>query len=300
VWVVGVAANAYWNAVAYTKERIQGRLMSNPKAGRAKIINHEDVKRMLLLNKATLEACRAIVMKAAYYIEVSKFDTDPERRKAAAGFVECLTPVAKAYPSDEAWNLICESIQAYGGYGYCEDYPVAQSARDVKIYSIWEGTNFIQSLDLVGRKWSMGKGSVFGAFLKTIEDFIAANKTTAGFEKEFANLEQALDSYKSIMVFINKYMAKGKPGLMPAYARRILTATAQLYGGMCLLEQALIAKKRIEELGQDHYDYNFYNGKLLSARYYLMNVVPNVWAVMGIIRDGDNSVIEAIPENFDY
>jgi len=297
---MGVASNAYWNAAAYCKERVQGRLMTNPKAGRTQIINHEDVKRMLMVSKATMEACRAIINKAAYYIEVGHLDPDPDKKKFARGMAECLTPLAKAYPTDEAWNCICESIQAYGGYGYCEEYPVAQAARDCKIYSIWEGTNFIQSLDLVGRKWTMGKGAVFAAFLKQIEDFIAANKTAAGFAKEFANLEKALNSYKAIMAAIGRYMADGKPGMLPTYSRRILTATAQLYGGMCLLDQALLAGKRIEELGKEHYDYNFYNGKLLSARYYLRNVVPNVGTTMEIVMDGDTSVIESIPETFDY
>lgn len=297
---MGVASNAYWNAAAYCKERIQGRLMTNPKAGRIDIIKHEDVRRMLLVNKATLEACRGIIHKAAYYIEVSHLEKDPERKKAAAGMVECLTPLTKAYPTDEAWNLVCESIQAYGGYGYCEDYPVAQSARDLKIYSIWEGTNFIQSLDLVGRKWSMGKGAVFAAFLKSIEDFISANQATVGFEKEFANLDAALASYRALMPALAKHLAEGKPGLIPTFARRVLTATAQMYGGMCLLEQALIALKKIEELGPEHHEYNFYNGKLLSARYYLRNVVPNVGVVMDIVKDGDTSVLESITETFDY
>jgi alkylation response protein AidB-like acyl-CoA dehydrogenase len=297
---LGVASNAYWNTAAYCKDRIQGRLMTNPKAGRTQIINHEDVKRMLLLNKATMEACRAIINQAAHYIEVSHLETDPIRKKFAAGMAECLTPLAKAYPTDEAWICIGESIQAHGGYGYCEEYSVAQSARDCKIYSIWEGTNFIQSLDLVGRKWTMGKGAPFQALLKKIEDFISDNKATVGFEKEFANLEKALVSYKAIMAAMAKYMADGKAGLMPTYSRRILTATAQLYGGMCLLDQALIAQKKIDELGKEHYEYNFYNGKLLSTRYYLRNVVPNVWSVMDIVLDGDTSVMESITETFDY
>ncbi|MEA4925638.1 MAG: acyl-CoA dehydrogenase [Syntrophomonadaceae bacterium] len=297
---LGVTANAYWNTAAYCKERIQGRLMTNAKAGRTQIINHEDVKRMLLLNKATMEACRAIINQEAYYIEVGHLDPDPVRRKAASGMAECLTPLAKAYTTDEAWTCICESIQAHGGYGFCEEYSVAQAARDVKIYSIWEGTNFIQSLDLVGRKWTMGKGAVFAAFLKNIEDFISAHKATAGLEKEYAILEKALVAYKEIMSTMGKYMADGKPGMMPTYSRRILTATAQLYGGMCLLDQALIAQKKIEELGKEHYDYNFYNGKLLSARYYLRNVVPNVWSVMEIIQNGDTSVMESIADTFDY
>lgn len=297
---LGVASNAYWNTAAYCKERIQGRPMTNPKAGRTQIINHEDVKRMLLLNKATMEACRAIINKNAHYIEVGHYDPDPAKKKFAAGMAECLTPLSKAYTTDEAWICVAESIQAHGGYGYCEEYPVAQAARDLKIYSIWEGTNYIQSLDLVGRKWTMGKGAVFAAFLKTIEDFINENKAAAGFEKEFANLEKALASYKKIMEAMGKFMAEGKVGLMPTYSRRILTATAQLYGGMCLLDQALLANKKIEELGKEHFEYNFYNGKVLSARYYLRNAVPNVWSVMDIVLDGDTSVMETIAETFDY
>jgi alkylation response protein AidB-like acyl-CoA dehydrogenase len=297
---LGVAAVAYRNAAAYCKERIQGRPITDPRGERVRLVDHEDIRRILMLNKATLEACRAIVNRTGYYIEVGKSDPDPERRKFAEGMADCLTPIAKAYPSDEAWGLICESLQAYGGYGYTEEYPAARAARDVKIYSIWEGTNYIQAMDLLGRKRTMGKGSVFAAFLKVIEDFIAANSPFEGFEKEMGILDKAFTSYKAIMGMIENSMKEGKPGMTTTFATRIQTATAQLYGGMCLLEQALIAKRRIEELGEDHYDYNFYNGKLLSAQYYLRNVVPNVWAVEEIVRDGDTSVTDATPETFDY
>lgn len=297
IFALALAANAYWNAAEYCKERIQGR---NQQGERTAIINHEDVRRMLLLNKATSEACRAIIMKTSYYMDVAKHDMDNGRRKAAAAMVDCLIPLAKAYPSDEAWTLIAESIQAYGGYGYCEEYPVAQAARDCKVLSIWEGTNFIQGMDLVGRKWNLGKGSVFNAFLKSIEDFIEANKTEETLKKELANLARALDSYKDLMNVMRGYLSTGKPGMMPTFARRILTATAQLYGGMCLLEQALIAQRRIGEIGTDHYDYQFYNAKILSARYYLRNVVPNVWSLTEILRDGDTSVLDSSPESFDY
>ncbi len=300
MFALSVTANAYWNAVAYCKERVQGRLLTNPKAGRTQIINHEDIRQMMLLNKAVTEACRAIIYKECYYIDVSRHDPDLERRKWAAGKVECLTPIAKAYPSDEAWPLIGQSIQSYGGYGYIEDYPVAQAARDCKIFSIWEGTNFIQSLDLVGRKWGLGKGIVFAALLKDIEDFIAANKDVAGFEKDFANLARALAAYREIQATMAQYLAGGQAGLLPACSCRILTATAQLYGGYCLLEQALIARKRADELGAGHFQYNFYNGKLLSARYYLRNVVPNVWAVLELVKDGDTSVVDSYPEIFEY
>jgi len=296
-----VAANAYWNAVAYGRERVQGRLLTNPKAGRVTIDKHEDVKRMYLMNKATTEACRALLAKAYYYEDVRIFDPDPARRDWAQRSLDMITPLCKAYPSDEAWILTAESLQSYGGYGYCEDYPAASATRDCKIWSIWEGTNFIQSLDLIGRKWRQNKGQDFYALLKEIADFIAENKgKMEGFDQEFGHLEKALQAYYEIQGTILQYMTQGKVGLMPVYARRILTATSQLYCGYLLLDQAKLALKRMEELGKDHFDYNFYVGKVFSARYYLNNAVPNVWHIAEIIKIGDMSVVEAPDEIFDY
>jgi alkylation response protein AidB-like acyl-CoA dehydrogenase len=296
-----VAANAYWNAVAYGRERVQGRLMTNPKAGRVTIDKHEDVKRMYLMNKATTEACRALLAKGYYYEDIREWAPDPERRAWAIRKIDMITPLCKAYPSDEAWILTAESLQSYGGYGYCEDYPAANATRDCKIWSIWEGTNFIQSMDLIGRKWNQNKGQDFAALLTEIADFIAANKgQLEGLDQEMAHLEKALNAYRELQATIFKYATSGKAGLMGVYARRILTATSQLYCGYLLLDQARIALKRMAELGKDHYDYNFYLGKVMSARWYANNAVPNVWFIAELIKIGDMSVIEAPDEIFDY
>lgn len=297
---LSVAANAYWNAKNYAKERLQGRSASDPKGPRVPIINHDDVKRMLMVNKATLEACRAMIMKAYFYQDVFRHDPDPERRKWAGGRVDVLTPICKAYPSDEAWGLVAESIQTYGGYGFCEDYPVAQAARDLKIYSIWEGTNFIQAQDLINRKWSMDQGAVFADFLKEIEDFIHAHQEDNHFSLEFAILKEALTSYRDIMAVMAEYKAAKKMGYYQVLARRILTATGQLYGGYLLLDQALIAQKKVDELGPDHWDYHYYYGKVLSARYYLRNVVPNIGLVARLVKDGDDTVMKTPIEVFEY
>ena len=152
-----VAANAYWNAVEYGRERVQGRLLTDPKAGRVTIDKHEDVKRMYLMNKATIEACRAMLAKGYLFEDIKEWSPDPDRKKWASSMLDMITPLCKAYPSDEAWILTAESLQSYGGYGYCEDYPAASATRDCKIWSIWEGTNFIQAMDLIGRKWRQNK-----------------------------------------------------------------------------------------------------------------------------------------------
>ncbi|MFY9322803.1 MAG: acyl-CoA dehydrogenase [Syntrophomonadaceae bacterium] len=293
-------ANAFYNARDYAKDRIQGRPLTNPKGDRVTIINHEDICRTLLMGKAHTEAIRAMMYKIYYAFDVRECDPDPAEREKANDLIEVATPLCKAYPTDEAWWLIGEAIQVYGGYGYCEEYPVAQIARDVKIYSIWEGTNFIQSLDLIGRKWLMKKGAAFAAFIQNIRDFYEANKDAAGFEKELANLGRALDAYTEIQMAIGGYFGNKQYGMMPLYSRRILTATSQLFAGYCILDQALLAAKRAQEVGEDHYDYPFYSGKVAAARYYLRNVVPNVWATAEIVKDGDSSALDIDLRAFDY
>jgi hypothetical protein len=256
---------------------------------------------MYLVNKATTEACRALLTRCYYYQDVSSYDPDPERRKWAQERIDMLTPLCKAYPSDEGWGLIAESLQSYGGYGYCEEYPAANAARDLKIWSIWEGTNYIQSLDLIGRKWNQGKGTAFAATLREIEDFIAVNKGKfEGMEREMGHLEKALAAYQDIQQTVRQYMKSDKLGLMAVYARRILTATAQLYCGYLLMDQATIISKRLKTISSNDPDYNYYSGKMLSTRYFLNNAVPNVWHLAELVRIGDTSVLEAYEEIFEF
>lgn len=297
---LAVTANALYNTVEYTKERIQGRALTNPKGERINIINHEDIKRTLLHVKSHVEAIRAMIFNTYFLFDIKHHDPSEEERIKASDRIEVLTPLVKAYASDEAWPLIGECIQAYGGYGYCEEYPVAQAARDVKIFSIWEGTNYIQSMDLIGRKWMLKKGAAFAAWLQEIREFVEANKATAGFEEDFAYLERAVNAYTEIQMSIGGYFGQKQYGMMPLYARRILTATSQLYCAMMILSQALVAQKKIDELGQDHFDYAFYAGKVACAKYYTQNMLPYVWSLAEIVKVGDRSVIDIPVESFNY
>ncbi|MDR3601964.1 MAG: acyl-CoA dehydrogenase [Desulfosporosinus sp.] len=291
--------NAFANARDNAKERVQGRLMTNPKAGRVAIINHEDIKRTLMMGKAHIEAMRAMMYRVYLAFDQRHRDPDPAVRKAANDLIEMTTPLCKAYPSDEGWWLIGEAIQSYGGYGYCEEYPVSQIARDMKIYSIWEGTNFIQSLDLVGRKMNMKGGSIFGDWVQEMVDFYEANQGNAALSKEFANLGKALDAYKDMIKALAGY-AKTNMSMIPLYSRRVLTATSQLFCGRQILDQAVLADKKAKEVGPDHFDYKFYTGKVATAKYYVRNVVPNVWAVAEIVIDGDTSALDVPVDVFEY
>jgi len=260
------------------------------------IIKHEDVRRMLLDLKAHVEAMRALIFKTYYYFDILENTTDPEEKKLISGKIDIHTPIVKAYCSDKAWELCAEAMQVFGGNGYSEEYPIAELARDVKIYSIWEGTNFIQSMDLVGRKWMMGKGKVFAQWLADIEAFTNENAGHPVLASEMAILKRAVEAYREIQGTIANYVMNQKMSMMPLYATRILHATGELVCGQMILEQALVAQAKIDELGKDHYDYAFYNGKVNAARYYLHNIVPNIFRTLEVIKDGDTSVID-IDEN---
>ena len=291
-------ALAYNNAVAYATERIQGRPMTNPKSERIPIIKHEDVRRMLLDLKAYVEAMRALIFKTYYYFDIVQYSQDPDEVRRVKARLEVNTPIVKAYCSDRAWELTAEAMQVFGGNGYSEEYPIAELCRDVKIYSIWEGTNYIQSLDLIGRKWMMGKGKVFADWLADIEDFATANAGADNFEKEMDILLRAVNAYKEIQSTIASYFMNQKISMMPLYATRILQASGELICGQVILEQALVAQKKIDELGSDHYDYPFYNGKVNAAKYFVRNIVPNIFRTLEVVKEGDTSVLDIVEEAF--
>lgn len=283
---------AYNNAVAYAMERIQGRPLTNPKSERVNIIQHEDVRRMLLDMKAYTEAMRALVFKTYWYFDVAANSPDADEARTAKARIEVNTPIVKAYCSDKAWELCAEAMQCFGGNGYSEEYPIAELCRDVKIYTIWEGTNFIQSMDLVGRKWLMGKGKVFADWLAEIEQFAADNADKEGFTREMAILKRAVDAYREIQMTVGSYVGAGKLPMLPLYATRILHATGELICGQLLLDQALLAGRKMAELGPDHYDYNFYQGKVNAAKYFVRNIVPNIFRTLEVIKEGDSSVMD--------
>lgn len=291
----GVMAAACYNAIAYSKERIQGTKLTDPKGPKVRIIEHEDVRRMLLLQKSVVEACRALLFRTYYYVDMAHESPDPEEREYAHHMFMLNNPLCKAYTSDMAWLMCGEAIQTYGGYGFIEEYPVAQLARDVKIFSIWEGTNYIQSLDLVARKFTMGGGKYLMAWMKEISDFIEANKNVPGFEKEFKMLSECYAEYQAVLGQLNKFLSEGKITMMPLYSTRILHATAMIYCGRLMLDQALLADSKLKEVGEDHYDASFYKGKIATGKFYVMNVVPQIFAIRKMIEGADATAIE-IPE----
>jgi len=292
---MSIAQAAYNYSLQYAKERVQGKSISNHKGERVRIIDHEDVRRMLILQKSIIEACRAMLMKNAYFLDLNRYSPDPEERKMAMRRIEVNNPLVKAYPSDMVWQTTAEAIQIHGGYGFTEEYPVAQCARDAKILSIWEGTNFIQSLDLVFRKWTLEKGIIFTEWFKEIEKSIQNNKDVDGFTREYEIMRKATGAYRELQGFIASCFANDTK-LIPLYTTRILHATSMLWGGSLLFEQAAIAVNKMQEIGTDHYDYPFYQGKAQTAKYYIRNIVPEIVKIAEVIKDCDTSAMDILEE----
>ncbi|AET66513.1 acyl-CoA dehydrogenase [Desulfosporosinus orientis DSM 765] len=288
---LGVATVAYNNSVSYAKERIQGRPITDPRGKRVPIIQHEDVRRMLLTQKATLDAMRAMIFQGYYYLDLIDFGGEPEDVKQAKRFIEVITPLVKAYCSDQGWLMVTEAIQVFAGYGFTEEYPVAKCARDIKIYSIWEGTNFIQSMDLVGRKWNLDNGNIFKEFLQAIGAFLEVNKENTEFAAEFALLGEALESYIGMLKTVLGYF-KSDIRMVPLYSSRILRITAELYAAYLLMQQALICSAKINEGTKDV----FFSGKIQTAKFYVHNILPDVMATVRVIKDADMSAID-MPED---
>jgi len=286
-----LAAVAYHNSADYARQRIQGKTTTNPKGGQAAIINHEDIRRSLLMQKSYIEAFRAMVISTFYLVDIKNHHNDKEVVKRAKDRIEINTPLVKAFCSDYALECISAALQVYGGYGFSEEYPCAELYRDARIYPIWEGTNYIQSMDLVGRKMTMKKGQVFGDWLNDIKSFAESDGNSA-FGGEFALLNKYIKVYDEIQATINAYRAEGREDLVKIFATRLLHATGKLFGAKLLLEMALIAQDKCNEVGPDHFDYPFYAGKVASARYYLRNILPDLTATLEVIKNGDVSAIE--------
>ncbi|HQK99759.1 MAG TPA: acyl-CoA dehydrogenase [Smithellaceae bacterium] len=286
-------AAAYYFASQYATERIQGRPFGIKGAERVPIIQHEDIRRMLLDMKAHVEGIRAMIFKGFYYLDIEGNSTDKEKAKKCASFAEILTPIVKCYGSEASLGVIAQAIQVLGGVGYTMEYPVEQYLRDSKILTIWEGTSFIHANDLIGRKMRMKDGAPFAAWLADIQSFIDANLQTKGFEKEMGNLARAYQAAVDVKGTYDAWYADmdAKRELIPLFAQRALFVFGQVYVAMCLLDQALLAAKKSATLKPGEGDYLFYAGKIASARYYANNILPNASMLASLIKSEEDSVL---------
>ncbi len=302
VGVQGVAAasSAYLNALQYTKERRQGssvKSLKDPTAPRVPIIDHPDVRRMLLDMKSRVEGIRLLGLALTSHLDRAEVfaSSDPDRAAYHRGQVDLLTPIFKSYATDQGFQVAATAIQAYGGAGFLKDHPAEQYCRDAKIFSIYEGTNHIQALDLVGRKLRQAGGKPALDFLSDVGRFIEAHGAHPRLAAGIAELRRA---HGAVGQILGKLMDWGKVGnveLTALNANRVLDCLAELAVGFMLLEGGVIASDKLSKLTESQPDYAFYLGKCHAAQYFALNVVPGVVSKADVISKEDRSALD-IPE----
>ena len=305
---------SYQRAVRYAKERIQGtRIADMRKANpeRVAIIEHPDVKRMLLNMKSLAEGSRALTLYGAYCLDQEEMATDEKTKTHWHYQLEILTPIIKAWCSDEGFNICNTGVQVLGGYGYISEYGQEQLLRDVKIAAIYEGTNGIQAMDLVGRKIARGGGVMMMAMLNEVNKTLnAPGVAESPFADEIAALVKARDALAGTAMGFGQSGMKGDVDYPAFHAVRFLEMFGDVLVGWLLIRQAQKAQvlydKRLltkdidhmtENLGsflQDDAEARFLHGKIQTARHFVHQILPRVVSSSVSIRSQDRSALTMV------
>ncbi len=298
---------AYMHTITYTKNRIQGvhvKDMMNPDAKGVNIVNHPDVKRMLLWMKSYLEGQRALIYFMYMNLDIMECGNE-EEVKEAKGLVELLTPICKAGCTDKGVEICSEAMQCYGGYGYCADYPIERMMRDSKILAIWEGTNGIQSMDLTMRKILMNKDQYnYNAWKKRVGEAISDARGVVE-DKYIDIVQRGMDKCDEVIEMLKAAMASGKFLHLFMHATPLQQAMYMLALAWCHLWMLTLALPKMQELvgdkkGEDreallndNAEAAYYTGKVLSSQFYLLYEFPKYFGRMECLMSGESAVIKA-------
>jgi len=282
-----IAGTAYRNALEYTKQRVQGRDIAGRKQEDVPIIDHPDVRRNLLWMKAAVDGMRSMIYTAAFRADLVSEMKDSEEKTHNINLVDFLTPIIKAYCSDTGFRVCETAMQCLGGYGFCKDFPIEQYLRDIKIMSLYEGTNGVQSMDLLGRKMTLRNGAPFQAFKKEIEDFCDKHRE----HPELGDKVRALKGVAQRLWEAADGLQERKkkdPLQWASYTYPALTVFADITMAWVLLDMAVIACPYTEKKGKKN---DFYRGKVLQATYFVDTTLPHTLANIEICQRHGREVV---------
>ncbi|WP_288050704.1 acyl-CoA dehydrogenase C-terminal domain-containing protein [Acidiphilium sp.] len=288
---LGIAEVAYQNAVAYARERIQGRSLTGTKAPEKQadpILVHPDVRRMLLTSRAYIEGCRALAGWVARELEILEKSDDGDAKQAADDFASLMTPVVKAMFTDLGFEIASLAVQTYGGHGYIRDHGIEQYVRDARIAMLYEGTNGIQALDLVGRKLPQDGGRLLTRFLDPVLEFIDAHQDNDALAEFLPALSQALEHVQEATGLIMEGAMTNRDEVGAAsvdYLRLFgLASLAFVWARMV----AVAAPKA----GEDGEAAQFYRAKVQTAKFFMERLLPQTGALLAAIRSGAATMME--------
>ena len=283
---LAIAERAYQRALAFAGDRVQGFPMKGMRSGeRVTIINHPDVRRMLMTIKAQVEAMRAFNYMVASCLDQSEHATDDERRRHNETRLNLLIPVAKAWSTELGAELAYGAIQIYGGMGFMEETGATQYARDARIITIYEGTTGIQAADLVGRKLVMDRGEAMNALIADIRNTV---KTLS--ESRHSDLliiaRSLADGCQALADATETLNANSaNPAEIMAVSVPYLMLTGYVCGGWQMARAAAIAAEKHQQ------DPQFYGAKVMTARFYAEQILPKSQALAATVKNGGASTL---------
>lgn len=288
----------YLYSLDYARNRPQGRLPGNkdPETKPVMLIQHADVRRMLLQQKVYVEGAYALGLYAAWLVDQQKCSPDEEMRKNSSLLLDILTPIVKAWPSKYCLQANYQAIQILGGYGYTREYPVEQYYRDNRLNPIHEGTNAIQGIDLLGRKVSMFDGAAFKIAIKEIGATILQSSEYPALNGWSEELDRALQLVEKTTETL--YLSRDEVGVDAFLANASLYL--EMFGHVVIawmwLRQAVIATNKMETASET--DKDFYKGKIQACTYFFRHELPKIQYQSQILMDADNSFFEMKDEWF--
>ncbi|MCO5063448.1 MAG: acyl-CoA dehydrogenase C-terminal domain-containing protein [Rhizobiaceae bacterium] len=295
---LAVSEAAYQNAVSYAKERLQGRSLSGPKAPDKKadpIIVHPDIRRNLMTMKAFNEAGRALMLWTALKSDIAHRSGDEGDRQLAEDHLALMTPVAKGVLTDKGFEHAVMAQQVFGGHGYIEEHGMSQFVRDARIAMIYEGANGIQALDLVGRKLGQNGGRAVQHFFKEVGEFCEENRADEKMAPFTKALKKGLNDLQAATLWLMQNGMKN-----PEDAGAASTDYMHLFGlvslGYMWGKMARIAQARLVEGANGSQE--FYENKLVTARYFMERIMPETAAHLARISSGSGSMMALPAEAF--
>jgi 3-(methylthio)propanoyl-CoA dehydrogenase len=272
---LALAERAYQGALAYARERVQGRRRSGGIEAPARIIEHPDVRRMLVTMKTQIEAMRALAYSAAAALDRSIREPDAARRAEAEGRLALLIPLVKAWCTDLGFEIASSALQVHGGMGYIEETGIAQHLRDARIAMIYEGTNGIQALDLAGRKLQLAEGALPWQLFAELREDLAALASGGGADLQ-PSLAAALGELEEATRWLQAEHGND-PDAAAAGATPYLRMLATTLGGFLLTRAAIRARAAGHPLA---------DAKLASARFYVTQLLPPAAALRSAVTAG--------------
>ncbi len=288
-----IGERAYQGALNYARDRLQMRSLSGAKRPELKadpIIVHADVRRMLLTIRAYTEGCRAMSYWIAQELDIAEHHPDEARRQKAEDLAALMTPVIKAFSTDKGFDSANLGIQVFGGHGYVTEHGMEQFARDARIAQIYEGTNGIQALDLVGRKLPMHDGRLLKTFFAMLDDFIAQHEDNEAYAEFILPLTKATGGLKQTSMWLAT-AGRENPDHVGAAAVDYLHIFGLVTVAWMWTKMAITAIEQDPD-GADE----FYQGKIATARFYMAKLLPHVYGHMQTAMSGSDSLM-TYPDN---